>query len=167
MKIKIKLNTKSINDAIEKLNAYNVELENKTKLLVQRLADEGYKVILDKIFDYDAIETGNMLNTLTETVNGTYAALSIGDCAMYVEFGTGPVGANSQYKGDSKGWKYDVGEHIDNYIINGVEVRGWFYPDGAGGYRFTQGMPSRPFMYDSAMELRYVRFTSIVKEVFS
>ena len=71
---------------------------------------------------------------------------------MYVEFGTGPVGKNNPYPGNNHGWKYDVGENIKEYSINGVKVVGWFYPDESGGYRFTKGMPSRPFMYESALE---------------
>ena len=165
-KVKVKLNKRSIEKALKDVQEYKEDLERKTQLLVQRLADEGYNVILNNIFAYDAIETGKMLSTLNESVNGTYAVLSVGDCAMYVEFGTGPLGAQSPYEGDSKGWAYDVGENIKDYTINGVTVRGWFYPDGAGGYRFTQGMPSRPFMNDSAMELRFQVMTKIVKEVF-
>lgn len=92
--------------------------------------------------------------------------LSVGDCAMFVEFGTGPKGEENPYIGDSMGWKYNTGDNIKEYAINGVTVTGWFYPDGSGGYRFTSGMPSRPFMYETAMELRYNKMEKIIREVF-
>lgn len=165
-KIKIKLNDKSIDKAIKQLEQYKQELNKKTDLLVQRLADEGYTTIINKIFEFDAIETGEMLSSVTQKSSNCYAVLEVGDCAMFVEFGTGPKGEANPYVGDSAGWKYNTGENIQDYIINGVKVTGWFYPDGLGGYRFTSGMPSRPFMYETAMELRYNKLEKIIREVF-
>lgn len=166
MKIKIRLNEKSVDRAIKKIEQYRADLNKKADELVQRLADEGYTIILNKIFEFDAIETGAMLNTLKLDKHNCYAVLIVGDCAMYVEFGTGPVGMSNPYPGDSHGWKYNVGKNIKEYSFNGAKIEGWFYPDGSGGYRFTRGMPSRPFMYESALELRYEKMKKIIREVF-
>lgn len=165
-KIKIKLNSRIISNAIKSLEQYKQDLNRKADLLVQRLADEGYKIIVNKIFEFDAIDTGNMLNTLNQKSSNCYAVLEIGDCAMFVEFGTGPAGEASPYPGNNEGWTYNIGEHIKEYNINGVNVVGWFYPDESGWYRFTKGMPSRPFMYETAIELRYNKMEKIIREVF-
>ena len=166
MKIKIKLSDKSVDRAIKRLEQYKQGINKKADLLVQRLADEGYTIIIDKIFKFDAIETGDMLNSVAKKSDNCYAMLEVGDCAMFVEFGTGPKGEASPYIGDSMGWNYNTGDNIKEYIINGVSVTGWFYPDGSGGYRFTSGMPSRPFMYETAIELRYNKLEKIIREVF-
>ena len=42
---------------------------------------------------------------------------------------------------------------------------GWIYPTDDGGFRFTEGMQSRPFMYETALELQR-EFPRIAKEVF-
>ena len=47
-------------------------------------------------------------------------------------------------------WNYNTGKTIFE-IENGQY--GWFYPAEDGTWRFTQGMPSRPFMYETAVEL--------------
>lgn len=165
MKIKIKLSDRSINKSIKQLEEYKQNLNKKTNQLVQKLADEGYSIIVNKIFEFDAIETGNMLSSVTKNSSNCYAMLSVGDCAMFVEFGTGPKGEANPYIGKNQGWKYNTGNNIKEYTINGVTVTGWFYPDN-GSYRFTSGMPSRPFMYETAMELRYDKMKKIIKEVF-
>lgn len=166
MKIKIKLSEKSIDRAIKQVEKYKTDLNRKADLLVERLADEGYNIILSKIFEFDAIETGAMLNSLRLNRSNCYATITVGDCAMFVEFGTGPKGEASPYPGSNPGWKYNSGSKIQEYTINGVKVVGWFYPDESGGYRFTSGMPSRPFMYQSALELRYEKMNKIIREVF-
>ena len=140
MKIKVKLSDKGIDKALKQLEQYKQDLNKKANQLVQRLADEGYTTIINKIFEFDAIETGDMLSSVSKKSNNCYAMLSVGDCAMFVEFGTGPKGEENPYIGDSMGWKYNTGDNIKEYAINGVTVTGWFYPDGSGGYRFTSGM---------------------------
>lgn len=166
MKIKVKLSDKGIDKALKQFEQYKQDLNKKANQLVQRLADEGYTTIINKIFEFDAIETGDMLSSVSKKSNNCYAMLSVGDCAMFVEFGTGPKGEENPYISDSMGWKYNTGDNIKEYAINGVTVTGWFYPDGSGGYRFTSGMPSRPFMYETAMELRYNKMEKIIREVF-
>ena len=53
------------------------------------------------------------------------------------------------------GWKYDVNEHGES---------GWFYYRD-GEWHWTKGMPSRPFMYETDLEL-ILEISKIAKEVF-
>ena len=83
----------------------------------------------------------------------------ITDCpwAFYVEFGTGIVGANSPHPDTSiANWKYDINQHGD---------MGWYYFKD-GDWHWTKGMPSRPFMYQTSMDLR-ARIESVAREVFA
>ena len=79
--------------------------------------------------------------------------------AVYVEFGTGIKGEGSPHPDTAiLGWKYDINQHGE---------LGWWYPtDNADPnpykytakngttYAWTRGMPSRPFMYETAQMLR-------------
>ena len=70
---------------------------------------------------------------------------------------------HSEYKGSTKGggiWAVVAG--TDHAMF--VEF-GWFYQDDNGDWWFTEGMPSRPFMYLTANELRQI-VTQTAKEVF-
>lgn len=92
----------------------------------------------------------SIVNSIMVTRMGKGLRLSVGtDYAIYVEYGTGMMGANSRHP-NPKGWIYDVNKH---------GVKGWFYPTTAedpnpnkhyyGGqlYGWTRGQASRPFMY--------------------
>ena len=50
MKIKVKLSDKGIDKALKQLEQYKQDLNKKANQLVQRLADEGYTTIINKIF---------------------------------------------------------------------------------------------------------------------
>ena len=80
------------------------------------------------------------------------------DCAhaCYVEFGTGVVGSANPHP--TLPWEYDVNGHGEN---------GWYYYDtDSGKVRFTKGLPSRPFMYETSRELEK-KAIEIAKEVFA
>lgn len=61
--------------------------------------------------------------------------------------GTGVVGAQNPNPNNSvPGWVYDVNEHGE---------AGWVYfKEKDGKYHWTKGIPSRPYMYDTAQILR-------------
>ena len=65
---------------------------------------------------------------------------------MYVEFGSGIRGQEAQHPmAGELGYVYDVNNHGED---------GWVYfNDRDGQYHWTDGMPSRPFMYDTVREL--------------
>ncbi len=167
--INVRLDPKSVASAIKELEKYKKDVEKKTRLLVQRLTDLGAEVVRVKIVSMGAYYSGELLSG----VNGYYSpTLNAGfvkvtnDHVAFVEFGTGVVGqANPHKNGEylaKAAWQYATGPKI--FTTQDGRV-GWIYPTDDGGYRFTEGMESRPFMYETALELQS-KFPQIAKEVF-
>ena len=169
--IKIDLNEKgSLGKALRKLRAYKRRVEQKTSLLVQKLTDYGAEVVRIKIVNMGAYYSGELLSG----VSGYYSpSLNAGfvkvasDHVAFVEFGTGVTGQNSPHKNGEylslAAWEYASGTKI--FTTKDGRV-GWIYPTDDGGFRFTEGMKSRPFMYETALELQR-DLHKITKEVFS
>lgn len=168
--IKVKLDPKSIDKAIKELNQYKKDVESKTRLLVQRLTNLGADVARVKIVGMGAYYSGELLSG----VDGYYSPLLnagfvkvTNDHVAFVEFGTGVVGqSNPHVNGEylsKAAWQYATGPKI--FTTQDGRV-GWIYPTDDGGFRFTEGMQSRPFMYETALELQR-EFPKIAKEVFS
>jgi hypothetical protein len=168
--IKVDLNEdKSIRNAIKELKRYKKRVEDRTRKLVQRLTDEGAEIARIKIVNLGAYYSGELLSG----VDGYYSpSLNVGfvrvtsDHVAFVEFGTGVKGQNSPHKNgeylSKASWGYASGAKI--FTTQDGRV-GWIYPTDDGGFRFTEGMPSRPFMYETALELQN-NFRRIAKEVF-
>lgn len=168
--IVVRLDPKSIDNAIKELNAYKKEIETKTKLLVQRLIDEGASVARVKIQSMGAVDNGELLagvdGYFSPLLNAGFVRVS-SDHVAFVEFGTGVVGQQSPHRNgeylSKASWGYATGQKI--FTTKDGKV-GWIYPTDDGGFRFTEGMESRPFMYETALELQRV-FPRIAREVFS
>lgn len=164
--IKVRLDPKSIEDAINELQAYKEDLERRVRLLLKRLTDEGVKIAKAKVVEHKIIHDKELTNSINGFVSGNSGFIRVDDeHAVFFEFGTGPVGAaNPHPLGDveykSEGWFTAAdGKPMD-------KLYGW-YPLGKDGdvYFFTEGQKAKPFMYETALQLRDV-FPEIVKEVF-
>ena len=152
----------SIDDAIRELRAYQSDIAHKCKLLAERLANVGVEIARVKVSDFDAIYSGELLSSIRAEYDGNVpdgaSWMVVTDCpwAFYVECGTGVAGANSPHPDPGiAGWKYDINQHGD---------LGWYYYKD-GEWHWTKGMPSRPFMYQTAMNLQS-RVESVAREVF-
>lgn len=167
--IEIRLDPKSVEKAIKELQAYKKEVEQKARLLVQRLTDYGAEIARIKIVDMGAVYSGELLSG----VNGYFSPLLnagfvkvTSDHVAFVEFGTGVVGQQSPHTNgeylSKASWGYATGQKI--FTTKDGKV-GWIYPTDDGGFRFTEGMKSRPFMYQTALELQR-EFPRMAKEVF-
>ena len=169
-KIVVDLNADNgIKNAIKELKRYKQSVETKTKLLVQQLTDYGAEIVRVKIVNMGAYYSGELLSG----VDGYYSpSLNVGfvrvtsDHVAFVEFGTGVVGQNSPHKNgeylSKAAWQYASGAKI--FTTQDGRV-GWIYPTDDGGFRFTEGMPSRPFMYETTLELQS-KFKQMATEVF-
>ena len=168
--IAVKLDPQGVADAIKEIRQYQKDVENKVRLLIQRLTDLGAEIARIKIVSMGAYYSGELLSG----VDGYYSpTLNIGfvrvtsDHVAFVEFGTGVVGQNNPHKNGEylsiAAWQYAVGPKI--FTTKDGRV-GWIYPTDDGGFRFTEGMKSRPFMYETVLELQK-NFPNIVKAVFS
>ena len=168
--IKINLNEAgSLQKAVKELRKYKKDIEAKTIRLVQRLTDYGAEVARVKIVSMDAYYSGELLSGVagyySPGLNAGFVMVT-SDHAAFVEFGTGIVGdaaqhPNAEYLAKAA-WDYASGTKI--FTTQDGRV-GWFYPTDDGGFRFTEGMPSRPFMYETALELQRT-FPRMAQEVF-
>lgn len=162
---------KSIEDAIKGLQSYQDYLTYKCQLLAEKLAQRGVEIArvqvaeLDAIFKRDLIESIHSEYETSVRGGGIWAVVAGTDHAMFVEFGTGVIGKAQPYKGtlpEGVTWEYASGKTI-RQLADGRY--GWFYKGKDGNWYFTEGMPSRPFMYNTANELRSI-VISTAKEVF-
>jgi len=170
-KITITLSQKSIQDAISQIKAYQNDLTYKCQLLAEKLAEKGVEIAQTYIASLDATFTYELNSSIHAEYKGgvkgggIWAVVAGTDHAMFVEFGTGIVGKRSPYPGnlpDGVDWQYASGKTI-RQLADGRY--GWFYQDDNGEWWFTEGMPSRPFMYYTAIQLQDI-VVETAKEVF-
>ena len=147
---KITVSLSNISDAISQIEKYEQELKRKVNDFVTRLLESGVDIAKAKIVELGAIDNGELLNSIS------YMLYREGDKGvLFTEFGTGIVGSRSPHP--TMPWEYDTNGHGEN---------GWYYYDQEQGrIRFTKGMPSRPFMYETGTELER-RAVTIAREVF-
>lgn len=169
--ITIDLNTKGgIKKGIKDLYAYKKRVQKNTGLLVQKLTDYGAEIARIKIVNMGAYYSGELLSGVSgyysPTLNAGFVKVA-SDHVAFVEFGTGVVGQNNSHKNgeylSKAAWSYASGSKI--FTTQDGRV-GWIYPTDDGGFRFTEGMESRPFMYETALELQS-KFEEMAKAVFS
>lgn len=168
---KTDLSVKSIEELKKQLIDYRDNaLQAKTKELARRLAEKGVEIAKANVTKLDAVFTGELMNSIHEKDGGstkTYAIFYIvadSEHAAFVEFGTGQIGEEAPYPyplPEGVKWEYNSGKTI--FEISPGQY-GWFYQKN-GEWYFTQGMPSRPFMYETSLEL-YDIVLQTAKEVF-
>lgn len=156
------LSQKSIQKAAERLTAYAEGLGDKCNELSKKLAQMGVETAKMKVRQYNAVYTGELLNSINYEQGAviqsgaTWIVYTGCDWAKFVEFGTGIVGKQNPHPDTGIiGWKYDVNDHGE---------AGWFYYLD-GKWHWTKGMPSRPFMYETSIELAE-KIAKVAKEVF-
>lgn len=142
--IRVSLDANSIDEAITKLKDYQARVEAAGTKIVERLTKDGAKQAQDLVSYMNAVDTGELMGSIIGEADGNKGTITAGtDHAAYVEFGTGVVGAGSPHP-NPVGWAYDINGHGD---------AGWIYKGDDGRLHWTRGMPSRPYMYDTAQML--------------
>ena len=164
---KTELSAKGIEKLKRELLEYKSSLQYKVDLLAKTLAD----IARANVARLDGIFTGELISSIHTEYGGSSKGTAIfyivadSEHAAYVEFGTGQLGMEGGYPypfPEGVNWEYNVGEKI--FEISPGQY-GWFYQDDKGNVYFTQGMPSRPFMYETSMELMN-RVVKVAREVF-
>ena len=144
------MSNKSIQNAVKEVENYAYSLTDKCNEFAKKLAQIGVQTAKMKVAQYDAVYTGELLSSINYEQGAvikkgaTWIVYTGCPWAKFVEFGTGIVG-----------WEYDVNEH--------GESGWWYYRDGKR--HWTKGMPSRPFMYETSIELAE-KIAEVAKEVF-
>ena len=161
--IEFSLSEMSIENAISELQRFREDLVDRLSELAQYLISYGQEIARMQLVEMDAQFTGELIE---EGIHGIYykeqhcgAIYTDKWYAMFVEFGTGFVGEINPHhplEGSEIGWVHDVNEHGPG---------GWWYPapwgwwiPSKGKYKgqpmaWSQGMPARPFMYNTLREL--------------
>lgn len=154
MKIKVNIfDPDSIEDAINELEESKDELHKKVDDFIEELTIAG----LIKATELIPVDTGEAQNSIDAYIDEEtgHGIIKAGGYCKFIEFGTGVIGKKDhhpspEYMAIMK-WAYGVGATIHTTEEGKT---GWFYPDDDGNWRFTEGMPSRPFMYDTAQFLK-------------
>lgn len=146
-------------------------LQQKAELLAKTLAEKGVNVAKANVTRLDAIFKGELINSIHTKSGGSSKGTAIfyvvtdSRHAAYVEFGSGQLGMEGGYPyplPEGVDWEYNTGKTI--FEVEPGQY-GWFYPGDDGKWYFTQGMPSRPFMYETSLELMNL-VVKTAKEVF-
>lgn len=170
---KTTLSNRGVDSLIKKVKNYRDSVVNKTYLFTQRLAEKGVDIAQVYLGSYNAIFTGDLMRNIHamggNVSMGTTIFYIVADSehAVFVEFGTGQVGQEAPYPYPfplGTDWEYNTGETIFEFETGQY---GWFYIGNDGKLYFTQGMPARPFMYETSLRLKDMSLVvRTAKEVF-
>lgn len=146
-KINIKLSTKELDAAIKDLKKYKKKVEQLDRDIVHELTEEGVSIAQLNASYMNIYDTGELVNGIESKYLGDKGYVYSGaPHSAFCEFGTGINGKNSQHPNPTlANWQYDVNEHGE---------AGWWYKGDDGNWHWTAGMPSRPYMYDTAKMLK-------------
>lgn len=170
--LKADLSVSSIRNLQRELEKYCDSLTYKARLLAEKLSERGVEIARVQIADLDAIFTGELIQSLHSEYKGStpygaiFAVVTDSKHCAFVEFGTGQRGKDTPYPyplPEGVSWDYNVGKTIRQNAVTGKYY--WFYPGQDGKWHYTEGMPARPFMYLTSMEL-IREVPKIAKEVF-
>ena len=155
------LDSKSIREAIRKLEQYEKEFKVKETEFVRRLMELGVSVAETgfAMADYDGIN--DVL--IAETQNGPRAAIiAYGETVGFIEFGTGVK--FREYNSSST--EFTPPPHGSYGKGKGANPKGWYFSQGEGAAgRHTFGNPPAEAML-AARDVMVERITRIAREVF-
>lgn len=170
--LKTDLSISGIKQLQKDLMRYQEYLTNKAAQLAKRLSEIGVDIAQVQIADLDAIFTGELISSIhseykdSTKTGAIFAVVADSSHAVFVEFGTGQRGEDKPYPyplPEGVSWDYNVGKTIRQNSKTGKYY--WFYPGRDGLWHYTEGMPSRPFLYNTSLELQQ-KVVSVAKEVF-
>lgn len=170
--IKADLSVKGLQQLQKELEKYKNDIVYKTQIFAEKLSERGVEIARVKISTYDAIFTGELIQSIhneykeSEKYGATFIVVTDSEHAAFVEFGTGQYGIDVPYPyplPQGVTWDYAVGKTIKKNSVTGRYF--WFYPGTDGKWHYTEGMPARPFMFETSMELMQV-VTQVAREVF-
>ena len=159
MTIEFELSPKSIEGAIHRVELYSKDLQTKTKMLSNRLAEDLKANAENELINH--VDTGETFDSLRieheELISGYVANVIVGGAAVWLEFGTGVV-ANNCAPGDfvhPLPGVYFKFNGIGTYGKGqGANPNGWNYPDASGQWHHTYGIPATMFMWKSTQNTR-------------
>ena len=159
-KVPIRLSVAGVAQAIKEVEQYQKWLDQRTKVFLDRLADEGLKVAQAnfKVAKYDG---DNDVRVSVEKRGKTArAVVAFGRAALFIEFGSGvirPLHPETPEGLERGSWSDGPqGKH------HWQDPEGWYYAHG----KKSKGNPANMAMYETVKELER-RLEEIAREVFS
>lgn len=152
---------------IRKLNALGGNVQNALNQAVMRTtskarADAQMNVSHNSMSQATSNGEASLASTIVERFDNVAGVITghvetSSPHSQFVEFGTGPVGADNHagiapnvpvvY---SRGpWK-----HVNKKSGKVYYTKGWTYLDVSGKYHYTMGQPARPYLYPAALTNR-------------
>lgn len=133
--------------ALNEVKLYRKKLEAAADKLTRTLTEEGVTLAKLSASYMDIYDTGELVRGIDSRYKGGSGfVVSAAAHSIFCEFGTGIAGAGHPHPNVAvAGWQYDV---------NGHGELGWWYIGRDGRAHWTRGMPSRPYMYETARMLR-------------
>lgn len=146
--INVRLSTQSVKKAIRELKQYKKDIEIKACQLVKLLTSQGIRLAQLNASYMGVYDSGELVKGIIGQANSKVGVIkSTAPHAVFCEFGTGVVGTKSPHPAISLlGWRYDVNNH--------GELGWWYFDKKANKARWTKGMPSRPYMYETSELLK-------------
>lgn len=154
---------KALENAVKQVERFESDLKKGLDELCRTLLDDGVNVAKAQIQDMNAVYTGALMASIGHGAydpgSGTGYIYAGAYYAFFVEYGTGAKGAASSHPA---GGTTEKGKSYFNVLKSPGETAyerynkdkdGWYYFEG-GRWHYTTGMKSRPFMYNTLMELR-------------
>lgn len=160
-KITITLDEKSINAAIKEVARYKIWVDEKTKLLIEKLALIGAREASVR-FASAMYDGQNDVSVSVEPIENGWAITAKGESVAFIEFGVGVYHNPAEpYPNPRPEGIVGIGEYGKGY----GKRRGWKYEDESGELVFTRGSPaSMPLWYATQeMEREVLR---VAREVF-
>ena len=136
-----------MDNAIQRVEDYQKKVDSLGENVTKRLTEDGVSQAKEMAMYMNAYDSGELVGGIVAEYRDKKGYIhSTAPHSAFVEMGTGVVGAGSPNpNGTVPGWVYDVNEHGE---------KGWFYIGRDGKRHWTKGMPSRPYMYDTAQILK-------------
>ena len=164
----IRLNTNTA-AVIAQLREYRNSIQARMDEVIRQLVAQGEVIARAEIVEMDAVFTGELANSIdnffdAQTHTGFIRCNA--DYGMFVEFGTGIIGSEAPYPGVAMadvGYRYGGGT---TYVQTEDGRVGWYFPARDGKWYFTEGQPSRPFMWETTQLLKS-QVIPIARSVFA
>lgn len=166
-KIKLRLSTQSVEDAIRQLEEYKVSLRFKVSLFVQKLAELGIQTIESNKYSYGDSDFNDLrsyvwLDEMGDTVKATL--ILSGKDVAFIEFG---AGVHYNGGGSPNPLGQQLGMTIGSYGLgNGLNDSWVYHDDETNQFVTSYGTKAAMPMYQADQEIRN-NFLSVAKEVFN
>lgn len=145
---------------LPKIGKAKDEFSSNLEMYLTRIGEFGVQRAKENLTSYEMpFATGELENSIhsdTPDEPNSVDIVADSDHAYYVEYGTGVDGATIPHPNPEVDWQYDVNGHGED---------GWRYLKG-GKLHWTKGMPSRPYMYRTSVDLEE-NAEQIAREVFN